>query len=139
MKVFIDSPNALFLRAVALTHDNHSFKKGRYLYSNSFGLLTMFINNTVYKIDRVNDNAQQFVSLVCLELGYSNGYLINGPSLSHLNMLGYLGPIYHLTSECEGVISRSPPCFRIDRTYHINMVHYMICSHKNEEVREKLQ
>jgi hypothetical protein len=117
---------------VALTHDHHSVKKGRYMYSSSFGLLTLLVNNTVLKIAEIQGNAGYFSSLLCRELGYMDGNLIKGPWLRI-----YRFRFSRLTSTCEDEVTESPPCFDVHvMNISERYVDYIVCIHnKYEQVR----
>jgi hypothetical protein len=84
----------------------------------------MWINNTVYKIKRVDGNGGRFVSLICQELGYIHGHMITGPD-------NYGS--YRLTTQCEEAIHSSPPCFILTEDKS-PQTQYITCTQNTDNV-----
>lgn len=119
---------------VALTHDHHPLKKGRYAYSDTFGLLTLLINNKLHKVQHVVGSCRAFAFLICRKLGQPNGFVIEGP---WLNL--YRRRFSRLTTWCdESRIVEN--CFDVQQTSEIKgYVDYVICMNHTKPVSwEKL-
>lgn len=120
---------------VALTHDHHPFKKGRYFYASSFGLLTIMINNTVHKVAKIGGNRHELGSLTCGRLGYAIGHLIDGPWLKLHD-----SAFSRLTSMCEDNDNVSlSGCVRVEITnITTGYVDYILCANKEDKVFETM-
>lgn len=115
----------------ALTHDHHAFKRGRYFYSDSFGLVTLLLNNTVHKIAQVTGNRREFATFLCWELDIVGGHLIRGPWLRL-----YRSRFSLLTSRCDAEM-HSGIHWCIDAVINNNKesyVDYVICRNVTGEV-----
>jgi hypothetical protein len=97
---------------------------------NTFGQLLLAVKGIVHKISKIEGNISQFVTLICRELDYSHGFMIQ--------VYRSDGESFRVTSECKLALYTTPSCFKLHEHGAYATVDYIACSNHRYKVNVQI-